>query len=256
MKRYSIGEIAARAGVTVDTVRFYERKGLLPEPPRTAAGYRRYPAETVDRLLFVQRGKALGFTLEEVGGLLDLHLTTGEPHSPDVRRQAAIKVEEIDRKLRDLTEMRNHLQALVDACDPSRDPDACVILESLSGMRRSGDPRNGEKGHPPMETPEEGGNMSTSHHETSHAAVRTIEVFTAGCPCCDDALDLVQGIACPSCRVEARDMRDPQVQERARELGIRSVPAVAVNGVLADCCAGRGPNEEALRAAGVGAGPT
>jgi len=81
---------------------------------------------------------------------------------------------------------------------------------------------------------------------------RTVEIFTAGCPCCDEIVELVQRIACPRCRVEIRDMRDSETARRAGKLGVRSVPAVAVDGVLAGCCAGRGPEEEALRAAGVG----
>ena len=81
---------------------------------------------------------------------------------------------------------------------------------------------------------------------------RQIEVFAAGCPTCDAALDLVNEIACSSCEVSVRDMHDPQVASRAEALGIRSVPAVVIDGVLAECCAGRGPDETALRAAGLG----
>ena len=81
---------------------------------------------------------------------------------------------------------------------------------------------------------------------------RKIEIFTAGCTCCDAAVQLVQSIACPSCEVEVLDMKSADVAQRAKHLGVRSVPAVAVNGTLAGCCAGRGPTEEALRAAGVG----
>ena len=83
-------------------------------------------------------------------------------------------------------------------------------------------------------------------------AKRTIEVFSAGCVCCDETVQMVRDIACPSCEVVVRDMKDPDVARRARELGVRSVPAVAVDGTLAECCAARGPTEEALRAAGVG----
>lgn len=82
---------------------------------------------------------------------------------------------------------------------------------------------------------------------------RQIEVFTAGCPTCDAAVDLVNGIACPSCEVSVLDMHDPQVANRANSLGIRSLPAVVIDGVLADCCSGRGPDETMLRRAGVGA---
>jgi glutaredoxin 3 len=83
-------------------------------------------------------------------------------------------------------------------------------------------------------------------------AKRKVEIFTAGCPCCDETVQMVQGIACPSCDVQVLDMQDVEVARRAKELGVRSVPAVAVDGTLAGCCAGRGPTEEALRAAGIG----
>ena len=85
------------------------------------------------------------------------------------------------------------------------------------------------------------------------SAKRRIEVFSAGCPACDEVIGLVNKIACPSCEVEVLDMRRREVAERAKQLGVRSVPAVAVDGRLADCCAGRGVDETALRAAGVGA---
>jgi glutaredoxin 3 len=81
---------------------------------------------------------------------------------------------------------------------------------------------------------------------------RKIEVFSAGCPACKETVELVNRIACPSCEVTVHDMNDPAVATRARTLGIRSVPAVAINGKLTDCCAGRGPQEATLRAAGVG----
>ena len=83
-------------------------------------------------------------------------------------------------------------------------------------------------------------------------AKRTIEVFSAGCPACDDAITMVKGVACPSCDVSVLDMNDPNVASRAKSLGIQSVPAVVIDGKLADCCAGRGPDEATLRAAGLG----
>jgi glutaredoxin 3 len=81
---------------------------------------------------------------------------------------------------------------------------------------------------------------------------RTIEVFSAGCPACQETIDLVNQVACPSCEVSILDMNDAAVARRARQLGIRSVPAVVIDGKLADCCAGRGPEESTLRAAGLG----
>ena len=81
---------------------------------------------------------------------------------------------------------------------------------------------------------------------------RQIEIFSAGCPVCLDTIDLVNRLACPSCEISVLNMNDKEVATRAAKLGIRSVPAVAINGKLADCCASRGVNEDVLRAAGIG----
>ena len=83
-------------------------------------------------------------------------------------------------------------------------------------------------------------------------AKRQIEVFSAGCPVCQEAIDMVKRHACASCEVTVLDMHDPTVANRAKKLGIRSVPAIAIDGRLADCCAGRGPDVAALKAAGLG----
>ena len=81
---------------------------------------------------------------------------------------------------------------------------------------------------------------------------RTVEVFSAGCQACRDAIELVEQLVCPSCEVRVLDMNDAPVARRARELGIRAVPAVVVDGELASCCRGVGPTEEGLRTAGIG----
>lgn len=81
---------------------------------------------------------------------------------------------------------------------------------------------------------------------------RKIEIFSAGCPLCSDTIELVNSLACPSCEVTVIDMHDIKGATRARDLGVTSVPAVAVNGKLAGCCMGRGPDKAALREAGVG----
>jgi len=83
-------------------------------------------------------------------------------------------------------------------------------------------------------------------------AKRTVEVFSAGCAACQETIDLVNQIACPSCDVSVHDMREAAVAKRARDLGIARLPAVVVNGKLAECCVGAGPTENGLRAAGVG----
>jgi glutaredoxin 3 len=81
---------------------------------------------------------------------------------------------------------------------------------------------------------------------------RKVEVFSAGCPVCDEAVDMVKKMSCPSCEVIVLDMKDPEVAARAKELGVKALPAVAVNGELAGCCENKGINPEILRAAGVG----
>lgn len=83
-------------------------------------------------------------------------------------------------------------------------------------------------------------------------AKRKIEVFSAGCPACKDTIALVNSIACPSCEISVLDMKDPAVAARAKTLGVRSVPAVVINGELAACCTGRGPDTRTLRDAGIG----
>lgn len=83
-------------------------------------------------------------------------------------------------------------------------------------------------------------------------AKRKVEIFSAGCPACEETVELVNRVACPSCDVSVLDMKDAKVAARAKGLGIHSVPAVVVDGKLADCCVGRGPDAATLRAAGLG----
>lgn len=81
---------------------------------------------------------------------------------------------------------------------------------------------------------------------------RKVEIFSAGCPVCQDTIDLVNEVACPSCEINVLDMQDQAVAKRARKLGIGSIPAVVINGQLADCCTGRGVDKEGLRRSGIG----
>lgn len=83
-------------------------------------------------------------------------------------------------------------------------------------------------------------------------AKRKIEIFSADCPLCEETVELVKRVACPSCEITVLDMKDSAVADRAKSLGVRSVPAVAVDSKLAECCIGRGPDEAALRAMGIG----
>ncbi len=83
-------------------------------------------------------------------------------------------------------------------------------------------------------------------------AKRKIEIFSAGCPACEATVSQVREMACPFCEVSVLDMKKPEVAQRAESLGVRSVPAVAIDGKLADCCSGRGPDEAVLQKAGLG----
>lgn len=82
--------------------------------------------------------------------------------------------------------------------------------------------------------------------------MRNVEVFTAGCACCDEAVQAVKAAACPSCNVQVRDMKDPSVAAQAKKYGIKGVPAVVIDGKLADCCVSGGVDIETLREMGLG----
>jgi Hg(II)-responsive transcriptional regulator len=126
-----IGQLARQAGVPIDTVRYYERHGLLPEPVRELSGYRSYQASDVDRLQFVRRAKALGFTLVEIRELLSLSDHRDEDMA-ELRAAAAGKLADIDRKLAELTRMRAGLQTLLKACPGHGELGLCPILHALT----------------------------------------------------------------------------------------------------------------------------
>lgn len=123
-------EIAERAGVNAQTLRYYERRGILPDPPRSPAGYRDYPASAVDVLRFVKRAQELGFSLTEVEELLGL--AGGGPESCDLARQLADShIGELERKIADLQRMQASLTALVDTCERPRADRSCPLLAAI-----------------------------------------------------------------------------------------------------------------------------
>jgi DNA-binding transcriptional MerR regulator len=124
----SIGQLADAAGVHIETIRYYERRGLLPEPPRTASGYRQYGAADLWRLEFVGRAKALGFTLTEVGELL-AEGVRGDPTS--VRTMVQRKLEATEERQRELARVRARLERLVDIC-ANPESDDCGALRVTS----------------------------------------------------------------------------------------------------------------------------
>lgn len=133
MTHMTIGQLAKRVGIGVETVRFYERRGLIDEPPRRPSGYRQYPLQAAARLRFIRRAKELGFTLDEIGELLSLRSRPGENRDV-VRAKARTKITNIERRLADLTRMRDVLAELADACEHHHDTERCPILEALEGM--------------------------------------------------------------------------------------------------------------------------
>ncbi|MCI0538855.1 MAG: heavy metal-responsive transcriptional regulator [Verrucomicrobiales bacterium] len=109
------GELAKAAGVNLETIRFYERQTLLPKPPRTAAGYRPFPAEAVQRVRFIRRAQTLGFSLKEIRELLALSATRGTS-CKSVRERAEKKIREVDQKIAALEAMNRALRTLADSC--------------------------------------------------------------------------------------------------------------------------------------------
>jgi len=126
-----IGDVAKLAELSVDTVRYYEREGLLGRVRRSAAGQRQYDAECVRRLAFVRRATALGFSLAEVRALLGLRLSPRMP-CKRVRERAVGKVADIERRIAELTAMREALGRLIDKCQDSCAPGACAFLDELA----------------------------------------------------------------------------------------------------------------------------
>jgi MerR family copper efflux transcriptional regulator len=132
MESLTIGEVARQAGVGIETVRFYERQGLLAEPKRRASGYRQYDFNAVDVLRFIRRAKDLGFTLKEIKSLLSLRLDSSATRA-EVRQQAKAKVADIERRIADLERMRGALQKLIKKCHGEGSLAGCPILEALKG---------------------------------------------------------------------------------------------------------------------------
>jgi Hg(II)-responsive transcriptional regulator len=130
MSPLTIGQVARRAGVGVETVRFYERQGLLAQPARRASGYRQYDEGVVAWLRFIKRAKELGFTLKEIGELLALRLDP-DTTCVEIRQRAQAKLTAIEARIRDLQKIRQALLELTASCTGSGPTSACPILETL-----------------------------------------------------------------------------------------------------------------------------
>ena len=128
MQALTIGRIADQAGVNIETVRYYQRIGLITEPARPQQGFRSYPAETVDRIRFIKRAQQLGFNLKEISDLLDL----GSGHCTDVRVRAEEKRDQIITQIKDLQSLKTTLDTLIDACHAGNENACCPVVETLT----------------------------------------------------------------------------------------------------------------------------
>lgn len=127
----NIGQLARQAGVPIDTIRYYERQHLIPEPARSASGYRQYAQEDVTRLNFIRRAKTLGFTLEEIGELMAISSNYSSDMN-EMRNASARKLEVVEERLAELTRMRDALRGLVDACPGHGPLETCPIMAALT----------------------------------------------------------------------------------------------------------------------------
>ena len=127
-KPLTIGHLAKVAEVNVETVRYYQRVNLISEPDKPLQGYRVYPEETLKRIQFIKRAQQLGFSLKEVGELLQL----GEGHCDDVRQLAESKRNHIDNQINDLQNLKKTLNQLISCCNTDSDNNSCAIVDALS----------------------------------------------------------------------------------------------------------------------------
>ena len=130
MDRLTIGKVAKQANVCVETLRYYERRGLVTLPPRNGSNYRLYPQETVRRVQFIKRAQQLGFSLKEIAEILELRATP-QTLCADIRTRTVAKIDTMEEKIRALQVMKRALRQLVAECPGQGETTACPILASL-----------------------------------------------------------------------------------------------------------------------------
>jgi MerR family mercuric resistance operon transcriptional regulator len=132
MKQFTRGQLAALSGVKLETIRYYEKRGILPVPARSRSNYRLYSEDSAKRLQFIKRAQQLGFTLEEIKELFDLRATRGAGCS-DVRRRAMAKIADIESKISSLQAIHAALGKLVNQCSGRGPLSKCPILDAMEG---------------------------------------------------------------------------------------------------------------------------
>lgn len=131
MRNLTIGQLARKAQVNVETIRYYERRGLIPDPPRRESGYRQYSEDAVSRIHFIKRAKELGFSLKEISELLSLRVDP-DTTCGDVKRRAEVKIADVEEKIRALQRIKKALTKLVAFCRGSGPTSECPIMEALN----------------------------------------------------------------------------------------------------------------------------
>ncbi len=127
-----IGKLAEEAGVSIDTIRYYEKRGVLPPPVRSSSGYRLYTEETVEMLRFIKKAKGLGFRLDEIRELARLRYSPCDDTCVSVRRIAEEKKKEVSERINDLLEIQKMLDSFIDSCRRNRTLSKCPLLDELS----------------------------------------------------------------------------------------------------------------------------
>lgn len=225
-----IGQLSRLTGKNISALRYYEQAGLLPAPQRSEGGYRDYPPETVERVLFIVHAQERSFSLREIAAILAFY-DRGESPCRGVAKAVEHKIARLENRIALLQERRSVLMETLQSWQAGTLQNApiCSLL-----------------------------NVSEAHKRRSIEMPRKVEVFTAGCPLCEDAVKLVQSLACPNCEVTVYDLREgcetDECRTKAKDYGVQRVPAVVIDGILAACCANNTLDAETLKAAGLGAG--
>lgn len=133
LNKLTIGEVASQAGVHVETLRYYERRGIVDKPPRSGANYRLYPNDTIQRVRFIKRAQELGFSLTEIAELLSLRMNP-EASRADVKTRAEAKLTDIEAKIQTLQRMKKALRKITATCDGTGSTTDCPILNALEGI--------------------------------------------------------------------------------------------------------------------------
>ncbi len=130
MNGLTIGKVAAQTGIGIETIRFYERQGLISEPARRPSAYRDYPPAVIERVRFIKRAKELGFSLREIAALLSLRVDSDRTCA-EVYDRATAKIGEIEKRMRELARMKRALETLASACTGAGPTGECPFLEAL-----------------------------------------------------------------------------------------------------------------------------